>query len=236
MIELANKAAALARSSNACLLYLSSSEVYGRDGQHKESIELIVPAKRGARMEHSPGKLTAEHILLNLSADDQFDLRIVRQFNAAGEWQSSHLGFVIPKLFEAALTGNALQVYGDSTQKRSFCHASDLAEGIFAVQNDTPPDTIYNVGSPNSITTIESLAHAIRNVCNSQSAIDYVHPHKIHGKHFMEAFDKIPDVSRLENYSDWRPLVELSETLQRIHQFYLNSEKYTSNISSPALV
>lgn len=235
IVELANKAAALAQASNARLLYLSSSEVYGRDGQHNESIELIVPAKRGARMEYSLGKLTAEHILLNLAADNPFDLRIVRPFNAAGEWQSSHLGFVIPKFFEAALTGSALEVYGDGTQKRSFCHVSDLVNGVIAVQNDTPPNKVYNVGNPGSVTTIESLAHAIRNVCHSESVIDHVDPYKIHGKHFMEAFDKIPNVARLKSYSEWRPQIELSETLRRIHQFYLHSGKYTSNISRPAL-
>ncbi len=135
IIELANKAAALAQSSGARLLYLSSSEVYGRDGQHAESVELIVPARRGARMEYSLGKLTAEHVLFNLAMEEQFEIRVVRPFNVAGEWQSAQLGFVIPKFFDAALNGHPLQIYGDGSQRRSFCHVSDLARGVIAVQN-----------------------------------------------------------------------------------------------------
>lgn len=221
IIELANKAASLARSSGARLLYLSSSEVYGRDGQHAESVELIVPARRGARMEYSLGKLTAEHVLFNLAMEEQFEVRVVRPFNVAGEWQSAQLGFVIPKFFDAALNGNPLQIYGDGSQRRSFCHVSDLARGVIAVQNATSADKIYNVGNPNNITSIEALAHTIRSLCRSTSSIEHVDPCKLHGKRFIEAFDKIPDITRLTSCSQWTPVTTLNETLSLIHQFYL---------------
>lgn len=224
IIELAHKAARLAKAAGAQLLYLSSSEVYGRDGQHAESIELIVPAKRGARMEYSLGKLTAEHILFNLALNDDFELRVVRPFNVAGEWQSAELGFVIPKFFEAALRGDVLQVYGDGSQRRSFCHVSDLAKGVIAVQNQAASSEIYNVGNPNTITTIDALASTIRTLCQSSSTITHVDPYKLHGKRFIEAFDKIPDITKLTTTSDWQPSLSLTDTLQRVYNFYLTNK------------
>jgi len=225
IIELAHKAARLAKASSARLLYLSSSEVYGRDGQHAESIELIVPAKRGARMEYSLGKLTAEHILFNLALNDDFEVRVARPFNVAGEWQSAELGFVIPKFFEAALLGNAMQVYGDGSQRRSFCHVSDLANGVIAVQNQSASNEIYNVGNPDNLTTIDELARTIRTLCQSDSSITHVDPCKLFGKRFIEAFDKIPDISKLSMAGDWQPALSLPDTLKRIHAFY-RTEKH----------
>ena len=228
ILELANKAAQLARASQARLLYLSSSEVYGRDGQHAESTELVVPDKRGARMEYSLGKLTAEHTLFNLAMDEQFDVRIVRPFNVAGEWQSAMLGFVLPKFFEAALSGKPLQVYGTGQQRRSFCHVSDLAKGVIAVQQQAPGNTIYNVGNPSNVTTITELAHRIHTLCQSTSAIDYVDPYQLHGKRFMEAFDKIPDITRLTTNSTWQPVKSLEDTLARVLGFYQSRHPSTA--------
>jgi len=235
IMELANKAAELARVSGARLLYLSSSEVYGRDGQHAETTELIVPAKRGARMEYSLGKLTAEHILFNLAMDERFAVRVVRPFNVAGEWQSAILGFVLPKFVEAALSGNPLQVYGNGQQQRSFCHVSDLVKGVIAVQNEAADNAVYNIGNPNNVTTIAALAESICTLCGSASNIEYVDPHKIHGKRFIEAFDKIPDITRLLACSSWRPELSLDETLDRVLMFYQHQKISTGQSAIPAL-
>lgn len=234
IIELANKAARLAHRSGAKLLYLSSSEVYGRDGQHSEDSELIVPAKRGARMEYSLGKLTAEHILMNRAMDESFEIRIVRPFNVAGEWQSAHLGFVIPKFFEAAMQNAPLTVYGDGQQRRSFCHVSDLVKGVIAVQRQTTANRIYNVGNPDNITTIESLAKAIASVCSSASDIQFVDPYRLYGRRFIEAFDKIPDVSRLRESSDWQASVPLSQLLAHTQNFYKRRQNIATAVSLPA--
>ncbi|MFK7892341.1 MAG: NAD-dependent epimerase/dehydratase family protein, partial [Granulosicoccus sp.] len=203
IIELATKAARLAMASGASLLYLSSSEVYGRDGQHQEGNELVVPNKRGARMEYSLGKLAAEHVLFNLAMDDLFKVRVVRPFNVAGEWQSAQLGFVIPRFFNAALNGEPLTVHGDGLQRRSFCHVSDLVKGVIAVQQHAPANEVFNVGNPNNIVTIKQLAEDIVAITGSSSPIIHVDPHQTYGKRYMEAFDKIPDIEKLAQYCDW---------------------------------
>lgn len=228
IIDLATTAAKLATESGARLLYVSSSEVYGRNGQHNETAEQIVPPKRGTRMEYAIGKLAAEHVLLNLSMDNDFELRIVRPFNAMGEWQSSELGFVIPRFFEAALKGCDLQVFGDGIQKRSFCHISDLVNGIIKVQEQGVADTIYNVGHPGNVTTIHNLAQMIRSICNSDSEIKKVDPRQIYGDKFIEAFDKIPDITRVTEHTGWKPVYDLEKALEIIHKFYLQGE-FTPN-------
>lgn len=238
ILELASKAARLAMVSGAKLLYISSSEVYGRDGQHTESTELLVPDKRGARMEYSLGKLAAEHVLFNLASDDQFEVRVVRPFNVAGEWQSAQLGFVIPRFFTAALTGTPLMVHGDGMQRRSFCHVSDLAKGAIAVQNQASANEVYNVGNPDNITTIDELAHHIVAITRSTSSIEHIDPCKTYGKRYMEAFDKIPDISKIMQCSNWSPTLNLQQILERSHHFFSSEsapaqEKQSQKLNTP---
>jgi nucleoside-diphosphate-sugar epimerase len=220
ILDLAENAANIAAKSNAKLLYVSSSEVYGKDGLHSENCEIIVPQKYGTRMEYSLGKLTAEHMLLNLAYENDFQVRIVRPFNAMGEWQCSQIGFVIPTFFEAALNGRNLTVHGDGQQLRSFCHINDLVNGIISIQANGTHNTIYNVGHPDNVTSIIDLAHTIKDICNSNSKVTHIDPRKVYGTKFIEAFNKIPNIDKTKKHTDWKPHIGLSEGLQRIYKHY----------------
>ncbi|QSB01845.1 NAD-dependent epimerase/dehydratase family protein [Methylomonas sp. EFPC1] len=221
ILGLAEKVAKIATYSKARLLYVSSSEVYGKNGQQLESVEQIVPCKRGARMEYALAKLTAEHVLLNLAMEGDFQLKIVRPFNAMGEWQSSNIGFVIPKFFEAALAGRDLQVFGNGQQIRSFCHVSDLVDGIIQVQAKGKINNIYNLGHPDNVIPIDKLAGLIKELCASNSEIRYVDPVSLYGKHYIEAFDKIPIITKAIDDTGWRPNINLQAGLTRILNHYL---------------
>jgi nucleoside-diphosphate-sugar epimerase len=220
ILDLALTAGHLAARSGARLLYISSSEVYGRDGRHQETAEQIVPCKRGTRMEYALAKLTAEHVLLNLAADNAFELRIIRPFNVVGEWQSSAIGFVVPKFFEAALTGEPLHIYGTGRQIRSFCHVDDLVNGIISVQARGRPENIYNIGHPDNIINIADLAIMIRTLSHSGSPIHYVDPVSLYGKHYIEAFDKVPNVDKALVDTGWKPNISLSAALERVVTYY----------------
>jgi nucleoside-diphosphate-sugar epimerase len=221
ILELAEHAANIAAQSNARLLYVSSSEVYGKDGEHREDCEQIVPRKRGTRMEYALGKLTAEHMLINRANEDCFQLLIVRPFNAMGEWQSSQIGFVIPKFFESSLSGYDLTVYGDGQQLRSFCHVEDLVNGIISIQTRGKDKFIYNIGHPDNVTSIDRLAYIIKRICKSQSKIIYVDPRELHGSKYIEAFNKIPNINRAVNHTGWKPSIGLIKGLQLIHRHYI---------------
>lgn len=237
ILELANAAAGLARQSGARLLYVSSSEVYGREGLHEESVEQIVTCRRGSRMEYALGKLTAEHVLLNLASKDQFEVRIVRPFNAMGAGQRAQLGFVIPRFFESALSGLDLQVHYHGTQVRSFCHVDDLAAGIIAVQQKGKSGEIYNVGHPDNRISIAALAEKIRCMCRSGSAIKNIDPRVLYGNNFIEAFDKIPEIGKVTEHTGWRPFIGLDMGLQRIFSHYRGYARASEeNLRPPAVV
>jgi nucleoside-diphosphate-sugar epimerase len=216
ILELADCAARLAAVAGARLLYVSSSEVYGRDGSQTEDAEQMVPIRRGARMEYAVGKLAAEHALLNQHSSGRFELRIVRPFNVIGNWQSAGIGFVVPRFFEAALAGRPLQVYGDGSQRRSFCHVEDLVAGIEAVQRHGHDGAVYNVGHPANVTTIGELARRVVEMASSASTIEFVDPVSLHGPHYIEAFQKIPCIDRVRSHTGWAPGIGLEPALRSI--------------------
>jgi len=230
ILELAEVAARLARRGSpdgepTRLLYLSSSEVYGRDGRHDETVELVVPDRRGSRMEYALGKLGAEHALANSADEGAFALRTVRPFNVIGAWQSPALGFVVPTFMDAALAGHPLQVFGDGTQRRSFCDVQDLVTGLVAVQRLGRNGRTYNVGHPDNLVTIEELAHRIIAITGSTSRIVHTDPVAVHGPRYLEAFDKMPDIARVHADTGWLPRLALGEALSRLADFHRRDDR-----------
>jgi UDP-glucose 4-epimerase len=127
---------------------------------------------------------------------------------------------VVPRFFEAGLTGEPLTVYGDGRQRRSFCHVSDIAGGIMAVQRRGLANEVYNVGNRDNITTILQLADRIRGLCGMGSPVQFVDPRELFGPAYIEAFDKIPDVGKAAVHTGWTPQVKLADALDRVHLHY----------------
>ena len=77
---------------------------------------------------------------------------IVRLFNTVGPRQSGQYGMVIPRFVEHALSGEPLEIHGDGTQTRSFCHVSDTIRALEGLMDDGAiTGEIYNVGSTERI-------------------------------------------------------------------------------------
>ena len=68
-----------------------------------------------------------EYLALSYHLERGLDAVIVRLFNTVGPRQSGQYGMVIPRFVERALAGEPLEVHGDGTQTRSFCHVADTS-------------------------------------------------------------------------------------------------------------
>lgn len=220
IVDLAVRAGELAAASGASLLYVSSSETYGKPGRQDERDELTVPVRTGARMEYSLGKLAGEHLLGNLSQRMGFRLTIVRPFNILGEHQSSRIGFVVPTFMEQASRDKPLTLYYGGGQIRCFCHAEDMAEGLILVQEMGRAGETYNLGNPANRITIRALAEKIRDLCGSTSILDSVDPASRYGAQFIEAPAKQPSITKALKHTGWTPRIDLDSALARIVRHY----------------
>lgn len=217
--DLAVRAGELAADNGAAVLYVSSSEVYGKAGVQREDDELAVPVQTGTRMEYSLGKLAGEHVLRNLAARFGFRLTVARPFNALGEGQSARIGFVVPTFFENALAGKPLPLFNGGDQVRCFCHAEDVARGLVAIQERGKDRHTYNLGNPDNAVTICELAMRIRELCASDSQLENVDPTQRFGAHYLEASAKSPCIDKIKADTGWTPAIDLDSALTRVHRY-----------------
>src|SRR5438132_6862381 len=126
-----HKALGLAKEKRARLLLASTSEVYGDPLEHPQSEDYwgnVNPI--GPRGVYDEAKRFAEALTMAYHRAHGVETRIVRIFNTHGPRIRLNDGRVVPNFISQALKGEAVTVYGDGSQTRSFCYVADLVEGI----------------------------------------------------------------------------------------------------------
>ena len=145
------------------LLYISSSEVYGRksDGKpYKEDdygyIDLLNP-----RNSYSVGKRAAETLCASYYAEYGVESVIVRPGHIYGPTASPNDDRISSAFAYAAARGEMLVMKSAGTQLRSYCHCLDCASAIIKVLMKGEPAKAYNISNPDSVVTVRQMAEAI---------------------------------------------------------------------------
>jgi nucleoside-diphosphate-sugar epimerase len=231
ILSLTYRVVKLALRSQARLLFVSSSEVYGQNGLHEEGARLCVRQQGGARAEYALGKMASEVILRNLSFSHPLRYNVCRPFNVIGEHQCAAIGFVVPTFFAAACRDQPIPVFAPGTQCRSFCHVSDLVRAMIAIQESSFEGDTFNVGHDRNVICILELAERIRSLCDSRSRIELVDSLARYGPRYSEAFEKIPDLRRIRSRLGWEPRLGLEESLERVHTCYPRRQSQPEAVS-----
>jgi UDP-glucose 4-epimerase len=206
------------------VLVASSSEVYG---DHREEQPLREDARRiygpttARRWAYADSKAMDEFFALARHEERGLDCVIARLFNTVGPRQSGQYGMVIPRFVAAALTGRSLEVHGDGTQTRCFCHVADSVRALRGLMDAAERTTgqIYNVGSEERV-AIGELAERIRMKTGSSSEIvfvpyDDVYPHGA----MEEMFHRIPSIEKIREAIGWGPERDLNAILDDVIAF-----------------
>lgn len=205
----------------ARLLFTSTSELYGRAGKFTEDVVKQVASKASARLTYAVGKLLSEIDLLNLYKEKGLWVSVIRPFNIAGPRQSSKGGFVLPRFIEQALVGEPITVYGDGSQIRSLTHVADVVTGMTKVIHSAKANgEAFNLGNPKNEMTILDLAKLVKKITKSKSEIRFVNPVRLHGKRFAEAFNKVPDMSKMRRMFSWTPSIGIEQVVVDTLSYY----------------
>jgi UDP-glucuronate decarboxylase len=200
----------LAKRIGAKILQASTSEVYGDPTVHPQTEDYwgnVNPI--GPRSCYDEGKRCAETLFMDYRKQHQLGIKIVRIFNTYGPRMHPHDGRVISNFIMQALKNEAITIYGDGSQTRSFCYCDDLIDGFVRMMR-TPDDIIgpINLGNPNEF-TIKELAEHVIDLTGTGSRINYLPLPQDDPK------QRCPDITKARNELDWQPTIELKEGLTK---------------------
>ena len=121
-------------------------------------------------------------------------------------------GRAIPTFVPQALNNEAITVFGDGLQTRSFCYVSDLVEGIYRLLVSDINDPV-NIGNPSEM-TIKEMAETVIKVTDSKSEIIY--------KPLPEDDPKVrqPDITKAKTLLGWEPKVDFEEGLGKTVEWF----------------
>jgi UDP-glucose 4-epimerase len=153
------------------------------------------------------------------------DLRVTtaRLFNTVGPRQSGRYGMVVPRFVKAALSNEPINIYGDGTQSRVFCHVQDAIEALLQlVATEKTINEVYNVGGTGEI-TIKQLAETIVKQTNSNSEIEYIPYEKAYAPGFEDMQRRMPDISKIKDALNWSPQRDLTQIISDVAYHITNS-------------
>ncbi len=208
-----HNALGLARAKGAGLLLASTSEVYGDPHVHPQPEEYwgnVNPI--GPRGCYDEAKRFAEAIVMAYHRMHSIDTKIVRIFNTYGPRMRLRDGRIVPNFVRQALEGEALTVYGDGSQTRSFCFVTDLVDGIYKLMmsNEHLPT---NVGNPCEFTVLE-FAELVKKMTNSSSPIEFQPLPQDDPK------QRKPDIAKAQRVLGWEPKVGIEEGLGQTLEYF----------------
>lgn len=206
----------LAKKNKARILQASTSEVYGDPAIHPQKETYwgnVNPI--GIRACYDEGKRCAETLLFDYHRKYEADIRVVRIFNTYGPGMDPKDGRVVSNFIVQALKGEALTIYGDGSQTRSFCYVDDLIEGIVRFMNQNAVQGPMNLGNPNEF-TIRELAEKVIELTQSKGGIEYKPLPQDDPK------QRCPDITLAKKVLDWAPKIELEEGLSKTVPYFSN--------------
>lgn len=197
----------LAKREKAIFLLASTSEVYGDPLVHPQTEDYwgnVNPV--GPRSVYDESKRFAEALTMAYHREYGLSVRIARIFNTYGPRMRVDDGRVVPNLIPQALRGEALTIYGDGKQTRSFCYIDDLVAGISKLLNSKIPEPV-NLGNPNEFTILE-FANLVLELTKAKSKFEFVPLPQDDPK------KRKPDISKAKRLLDWEPKVALKPGLE----------------------
>jgi len=199
----------LAKRIKAKILQASTSEVYGDPSVHPQTEAYwgnVNPI--GLRSCYDEGKRCAETLFFDYFRQHRLRIKVARIFNTYGPRMHENDGRVVSNFVVQALRGEPITVYGEGSQTRSFCHVSDLIDGLMRLM--ASPDELtgpVNLGNPGEFTILE-LARKVLEMTGSRSEIVFKPLPS------DDPMQRQPDITLASRELGWKPVVGLEDGLR----------------------
>ena len=196
----------LARRVGARLLLASTSEVYGDPKVHPQPESYWGNVNtHGVRACYDEGKRIAETLCFDYQRMHGSEIRVARIFNTYGPRMLPEDGRVVSNFIVQALRGEALTLYGDGSQTRSFCYVEDLVEGLIRFMNCEISGPL-NLGNPVEFTIRQLAEQVLQQINPALALIEQPLPQD-------DPSQRQPVIDLALQELEWQPRVGLNEGL-----------------------
>ena len=205
----------LAKRTGAKIFQSSTSEVYGDPTVHPQPENYrgnVNPI--GPRACYDEGKRCAETLFFDYHRQHNLRIRVARIFNTYGPRMRPDDGRVVSNFIVQALRGDAITIYGDGNQTRSFCFVDDLIDGFICLM-DAPDDVSgpINLGNPREF-TIKQLAELVIKITGAKSELVFESLPE------DDPMQRCPDISLAKQKLDWEPSIDLEVGLEKTIDYF----------------
>jgi len=205
----------LAKRLGVPILQASTSEVYGDPAVHPQTEDYwgyVNPI--GPRSCYDEGKRCAETLFFDYKRQLGLKIKVARIFNTYGPRMHPNDGRVVSNFIVHALQGQAIPIYGDGAQTRSFCYVDDLIDGLIRLM-DSPEEVTgpINLGNPQEF-TIRELAKLVSAKTGTTANFQELD---------LPADDpkqRRPDIDRARKLLGWEPKIDLDHGLDRTIAYF----------------
>jgi UDP-glucose 4-epimerase len=197
------------------VLVASTSEIYG-DRREPEALDegsrRVYGPTTARRWAYAESKALDEFLALAYHQERGLDCVIVRLFNTVGPRQSGEYGMVIPRFVSAALAGRPLEIFGDGTQTRCFCHVQDTIGALSGLMASGISGEIFNVGSTERVSIVE-VAERVVAATGSDSELTFTPYDSVYGQGIEDMLHREPSIEKVTATIGWQPTRSLDAIL-----------------------
>ena len=125
-----------------------------------------------------------------------------------------------------ALDGKPLPIYGKGDQIRDWLYVDDHARALCLVMEQGVLGETYNIGGHNEKTNLEVIGLILNRLQKPDSLIKHVTDRPGHDRRYAI------DAGKIINDLNWQPSVSFEEGINKTIDWYLQNEKWLSNVVS----
>lgn len=164
---------------------------------------------------YGEGKRTAELLCTLFSRKFDIECKIARCWAFCGPYLPLDQHFAIGNFIGNALAGDAIEIKGDGTPRRSYLYAAELTEWLWTILFRAPPLKAINVGSDQDVSILE-LAQIVAETLSPQTQI-HLARQPIPG---FPPSRYVPSVERAGELLGLRQTIGLQECIRRTAKWF----------------
>lgn len=220
-----------ATADGCCFLHVSTDEVYGSLGETGFFTEKTAYDPRSP---YSSSKASSDHLASAYFHTYGLPVRITNCSNNYGPYQFPEK--LIPLIFNNAMHGRPLPVYGDGKNVRDWLYVEDHCEAIEQVVLQGENGQGYNIGGHNEKQNIEVVnivcdlldqkVAPLENGMSRRSLVTYVTDRLGHDRRYAI------DASKMNSQLGWQPKVLFEQGIEKTVDWYLANQSWVEEIVS----